>query len=98
MEGTSVLLNESAVKSEIATINSLAAEVQKAANDLIQEAAKCIEVGIQTDWGKEFIDDLRRFQSQQLEEAIAEIKLQASKLETASQAFTAYSKGQNTQM
>lgn len=82
------------VQSEVQNINTLADTVQQDADALLEVARKCVNRGIVTEWGSEMLSGLEKFQGTQMADAIAEIKKEASKLETIAQETAAYSQGQ----
>lgn len=87
-------LNRQEVQAEIERISSLADKVQRDEEQLLQVARRAIDSGIQTEWGLQLKQQLEKFSSTQMAEAIQEIKLQAAKLSEASQEATAFSQGQ----
>lgn len=94
MSGETLKLSSIEVKNEIEHINKLATDVQNDSQELIEVATRCIERGIQTEWAQNLLVELRQFQNGQVQEAIADIKLQAQKLAEASEKATAYSQEQ----
>ena len=87
-------LQREQIQSEIETINKLAADVQRDSEQLIEVARRCVQNGIQTEWGLQMMQQLEKFKGTQMADAINEIKLQAAKLSAASEQATAYSQGQ----
>ena len=82
------------VQSEIETINALANTVKTDSDNLMEVAKKCVNSGIVTEWGQDFLSGMQKFQGTQMADGIEEIKKEARKLESISQATATYSRGE----
>ena len=87
-------LNIAELREEVENINRLANEVDKAVKTLQEEINKCVAAGIQTEWGIRLKDQLTGFNSNDMVDAINEIKLQAAKLTASEELTVKMSQGQ----
>lgn len=80
MENQVLKLTQDQVRTEIDHINGLANNMQNAIEELDQAINNCMARGLETGWAQTTLAKMRGEQKTRVTEAIAEIKLQATKL------------------